>query len=145
MSQNSAVLLVCSQFMMLLNMPYVCSSRMTKFDIRNYFWKIYGVRVAKVNTRIQLGKLDHQQNTCTAIDYKDNVAIPCNHIFSITILPWLIVTSYVSINTWAYLPIQKRCKCIQFAKSTVLSVSGNTCLRFSCKPAWLFSRLSVCQ
>ena len=30
--------------------------KMTKFDIRNYFWKIYGVRVAKVNTRIQLGK-----------------------------------------------------------------------------------------
>lgn len=30
-------------------------SRMTKFDIRNYFEKIYGVKVAKVNTRIQLG------------------------------------------------------------------------------------------
>jgi len=29
---------------------------MTKFDIRNYFQKIYGVQVAKVNTRIQLGK-----------------------------------------------------------------------------------------
>ena len=54
---------------------------MTKFDIRNYFWKIYGVRVAKVNTRIQLGKLDHQQNTFAAIDYKDkvSVAIPCKH------------------------------------------------------------------
>ena len=43
------------------------SPRMTKFDIRNYFWKIYGVRVAKVNTRIQLGKLDYQQNACSAI------------------------------------------------------------------------------
>ena len=32
-------------------------SRMTKFDIRNYFEKIYGVKVAKVNTRIQLGTL----------------------------------------------------------------------------------------
>ena len=31
--------------------------RMTKFDIRNYFEKIYGIRVAKVNTRIQLGKM----------------------------------------------------------------------------------------
>ena len=62
---------------------------MTKFDIRNYFWKIYGVRVAKVNTRIQLGKLDHQQNTFTAIDYKDkvSVAIHCEHTLSITILP----------------------------------------------------------
>ena len=30
--------------------------RMTKFDIRNYFQKIYGVDVVKVNTRIQLGK-----------------------------------------------------------------------------------------
>ena len=62
---------------------------MTKFDIRNYFWKIYGVRVAKVNTRIQLGKLDHQQNTFTAIDYKDKVSvvIHCKHILSITILP----------------------------------------------------------
>ena len=29
--------------------------RMTKFDIKNYFEKIYGVKVAKVNTRIQLG------------------------------------------------------------------------------------------
>ena len=74
---------------MLLNMPHLCSSRMTKFDIRNYFWKIYGVRVAKVNTRIQLGKLDHQQNTFTAIDYKDkvSVAIPCKDTLSITILP----------------------------------------------------------
>ena len=32
------------------------SHRMTKFDIRNYFEKIYNVRVARVNTRIQLGK-----------------------------------------------------------------------------------------
>ena len=31
--------------------------RMTKFDIRNYFEKIYGVKVAKVNTRIQLGEI----------------------------------------------------------------------------------------
>lgn len=30
--------------------------KMTKFDIKNYFEKIYGIRVAKVNTRIQLGK-----------------------------------------------------------------------------------------
>ena len=97
---------------------------MTKFDIRNYFWKIYGVRVAKVNTRIQLGKLDHQQNTC-----QDNVAVPCNDILSIAILSpciWWIVTFCVSINTWAYLPIQKRCTCIKFAKSTVLSVLGST-------------------
>ena len=41
---------------------YVCENvcflyRMTKFDIRNYFEKIYGVNVAKVNTRIQLGKV----------------------------------------------------------------------------------------
>ena len=91
---------------MLLNMPYLCSSRMTKFDIRNYFWKIYGVRVAKVNTRIQLGKLDHQQNTFTAIDYKDkvSVAIPCK---SITVLPqsgrMMSIDILVSINTWAYL------------------------------------------
>lgn len=31
------------------------SCRMTKFDIRNYFQNIYGVNVAKVHTRIQLG------------------------------------------------------------------------------------------
>jgi ribosomal protein L23 len=30
-------------------------SRMTKFDIKNYFEKIYNIDVAKVNTRIQLG------------------------------------------------------------------------------------------
>ena len=29
---------------------------MTKFDIKNYFEKIYNIDVAKVNTRIQLGK-----------------------------------------------------------------------------------------
>lgn len=28
---------------------------MTKFDIKNYFEKIYGLKIAKVNTRIQLG------------------------------------------------------------------------------------------
>ena len=95
---------------------------MTKFDIRNYFWKIYGVRVAKVNTRIQLGKLDHQQNTCTAIDYKDIVAVPCNDILSITMHMVDSNILYVSINTRAYLP---RCTCIKFAKSTVLSVSGS--------------------
>ena len=32
---------------------------MTKFDIRNYFQKIYGVQVAKVNTRIQIGKWEY--------------------------------------------------------------------------------------
>jgi ribosomal protein L23 len=32
-------------------------SSMTKFDIRNYFEKIYNIKVKKVNTRIQLGKL----------------------------------------------------------------------------------------
>ena len=31
--------------------------RMTKFDIRNYFEKIYGIKVTKVNTRIQLGEI----------------------------------------------------------------------------------------
>ena len=30
---------------------------MNKFDIRNYFEKIYNVRVANVNTRIQFGQL----------------------------------------------------------------------------------------
>lgn len=30
--------------------------KMTKFDIKNYFEKIYGLKIAKVNTRIQLGK-----------------------------------------------------------------------------------------
>ncbi|XP_062511490.1 large ribosomal subunit protein uL23m-like [Corticium candelabrum] len=30
--------------------------KMTKLDIRNYLEKIYDIRVAKVNTRIQLGK-----------------------------------------------------------------------------------------
>ena len=34
-----------------------CMCRMTKFDIRNYFEKIYNIRVKKVNTRIQVGKL----------------------------------------------------------------------------------------
>ena len=29
---------------------------MTKFDIKNYFEKIYNIDVAKVNTRIQLGE-----------------------------------------------------------------------------------------
>ena len=29
---------------------------MTKFDIKNYFEKIYKIDVAKVNTRIQLGE-----------------------------------------------------------------------------------------
>ena len=29
---------------------------MTKFDIRNYFEKIYDLSVRRVNTRIQLGK-----------------------------------------------------------------------------------------
>ena len=29
---------------------------MTKFDIRNYFEKIYGIEVAAVHTRIQKGK-----------------------------------------------------------------------------------------
>ena len=29
--------------------------RMTKFDIKNYFERIYNVKVLKVNTRIQLG------------------------------------------------------------------------------------------
>ena len=39
---------------------------MTKFDIRNYFEKIYNVRVARVNTRIQLGKVTKysRQKTC---------------------------------------------------------------------------------
>ncbi len=34
-------------------LSFVC--RMTKFDIRNYFQSIYGVSVAQVDTRIQLG------------------------------------------------------------------------------------------
>ena len=36
----------------------VCG-RMTKFDIRNYFEKIYSVKVSKVNTRVQLGMANH--------------------------------------------------------------------------------------
>ncbi len=38
---------------------------MTKFDVRNYFEKIYGVKVAAVHTRIQKGKLrrDKKQPT----------------------------------------------------------------------------------
>ena len=77
---------------------------------------------------------------------QDNVAIPCNDILSITILSpciWWIVTFYVSINTWAYLPIQKRCTCIKFAKSTVLSVSGSTSKVFWQAGLTLFLTFSV--
>ena len=42
---------------------------MTKFDIKNYFEKIYNIDVAKVNTRIQLGK-------CSVINRKWIAKIP---------------------------------------------------------------------
>lgn len=35
--------------------------RMTKFDVRNYFEKIYGLKVASVHTRIQKGKLQRDK------------------------------------------------------------------------------------
>ena len=40
-----------------VNVFHFC--RMTKFDIKNYFEKIYNVDIAKVNTRIQLGECYH--------------------------------------------------------------------------------------
>ena len=38
--------------------------RMNKPDIKNYFEKIYQIKVKNVNTRIQLGKVLSLQRTC---------------------------------------------------------------------------------
>ena len=45
---------------------------MTKFDVRNYFEKIYGVKVAAVHTRIQKGKLRRDKKQPTKLIKKSS-------------------------------------------------------------------------
>lgn len=53
---------------MLLPQHLIIDFRMTKFDIRNYFEKIYNIKVRRVNTRIQVGEICYvsriTQSTC---------------------------------------------------------------------------------